>query len=136
MTRDFRGRKSLLTAALARKDGNGVYQLLGYYYEDGVCSVFKAPNGGWVHGIFFGPDTIKFVTPLQGNIAWERNYTPAGRFYNFWVKGQAVRVPYDYWHQFVQTYFVDSLTNQLCGPVGNGFSDSTNSYEPSGFQGF
>jgi hypothetical protein len=123
------------TAALARRGENGLYQLLGYYYEDGICSyVFKAPNGGWVHRIRFGQDAIQFVTPLQGNIAWASDYyTPAGRFYNFWVKGQAIRVGYDYWHQFVQTYFVDYLTSQFCGPVGAGFNSSGNSYEPSGY---
>lgn len=123
------------TAALARKDGNGFYQLLGYYYEDGTYSyVFKAPNGGWVHRISFGTDMIKFVTPLEGNIAWASDYyTPAGRFYNFWAKGQVAPVPYDYWHQFVQTYFVDNLTSQFCGSLGSGLNDSARLYELSGY---
>ena len=94
---------------------NGL-QLLAYYTEDSTGEyAFKAPNGGMKHLVTFTDTGVAVQTPYQGRVAWgNRYFDPTGMKFNFWVRGVAGPVPYEVFHQAVQTQFIDVLSNQLC----------------------
>jgi hypothetical protein len=79
-----------LKAVVSKRSG-----LLVYYDEEiGVIAttlVFKNPNGGQRHSVFFNRNNIEFITPDQGTVANANEYmTVNGPAYNFYCQSRLV----------------------------------------------